>query len=81
MDLVAHACTPSYWGGRGRRIESSRPAPFKTSWNKVRDDPISKINKNPNKRARGMAEVVESAPRMVEDLGSILSTPLKKKLR
>jgi hypothetical protein len=46
--VVVHACNPSYIGGRGKRITSSRPAKAKVSG-------ILSQKQNINKRAMGVA--------------------------
>jgi hypothetical protein len=58
--VVVHAYNPSYSGGRGRRIASSRPLSTK------------------NKRAGGMAQVIDYLPSMCKALGSIPSSNKKK---
>jgi hypothetical protein len=59
--LVARAYNSSYSGSRGRMVTSSRPA-----WAKL--DRISKLNAN--KRAEGIAQVLESLPNIPEVLDS-----------
>jgi hypothetical protein len=60
--MVMHACNPSYWGDRGRRIS-------RLAWGKLAKSCLKKQKQkqNTNKRAEGIAE-------MVEDLPSIPST-------
>jgi hypothetical protein len=48
--LVAHACNPSYSGGRDQEDQSLKAAPANSSW-----DPISKKTHH-KKRAGGMAQ-------------------------
>jgi hypothetical protein len=50
---VAHACNPSYSGGKGQEECSSKPA-----WANSSPDPISRKKKKSQKRAGGVAQVV-----------------------
>jgi hypothetical protein len=60
---VAHACKPSYSGGRGQEDHGSKPA----EENSLRHP----ISKNPSqKKAGGMAQVVVSLPSECETLSS-----------
>jgi hypothetical protein len=49
--LVAHACNPSYSGGRDQEDHGSKPAPANSSQNPILKKPITK-------RAGGMAQVL-----------------------
>jgi hypothetical protein len=69
---VAHTCNPSYSGGRDQEDHDSKPAQANSS-----QDPISK---NPSqKRADGVAQIVENLPRKHEALSSNPSMTRKEK--
>jgi hypothetical protein len=57
-DMVVHTCYPSYSSGNGSRIKSLRPTQTKLA------RPYLK-----NKRARGMAQIIECLPSHAQDLG------------
>jgi hypothetical protein len=75
MSVVVHACNPSYSGGRGRRIISSRIAWTKvaTSYLNTKHTKIRQINK----RAGVTAEASEHMPNICEALCSTPSAPKK----
>jgi hypothetical protein len=64
--LMAHACNPSYTGGRDQENCSLRPAQA----NSLRD-PILKTQK----RAGGVAQMVECLPSKMKPLGSNSISP------
>jgi len=68
--MVAHTCHPSYSGGRGRRISSSRPVWIKLATACLK----SKIKTQ--RRKEGITPMVESTPGKREALAQ--STVLKE---
>jgi hypothetical protein len=63
---VAHNCNPSYSGGRDQEDHSSKPAQANSF-----GDPISQRNPS-QKRASGVAQVIEFLPSKHEALSSTL---------
>jgi hypothetical protein len=72
-DYSIRKVRPSYLGGRGRRITTSRPAQAKSS------ETLSQ-EQNKNKKARGMTQVEEQSPSMWR-AGVLCPVPKKKKVQ